>query len=83
MTPAEKPPVQGDPTLLAGGGGRVRRLRIVDAFGPRAVRRRFLDLQRKLGITRSGQIAVIGAYYEISSGAVDFLESDEDLRVDD
>ncbi|HEY9284194.1 MAG TPA: carbonic anhydrase [Pyrinomonadaceae bacterium] len=29
------------------------------------------------------QIAVIGAYYEISSGAVDFLESDEDLRVDE
>ena len=28
------------------------------------------------------QIAVIGAYYEISSGAVDFLESEEDLRVD-
>ena len=30
----------------------------------------------------SGRIAVIGAYYEISSGAVDFLESEEDLRLD-
>jgi carbonic anhydrase len=30
-----------------------------------------------------GRIAVIGAYYEISSGAVDFLETEEDLRVGD
>jgi len=29
----------------------------------------------------SGKIAVIGAFYEITSGAVDFFESDEDLRV--
>jgi carbonic anhydrase len=28
-----------------------------------------------------GRVAVIGAYYEISSGAVDFLESEEDLRL--
>jgi carbonic anhydrase len=27
------------------------------------------------------QIAVVGAYYEISSGAVDFLETEEDLRL--
>jgi len=27
------------------------------------------------------QIAVIGAYYEITSGAVDFLETDEELRI--
>jgi carbonic anhydrase len=27
------------------------------------------------------EIAVIGAYYEISSGAVDFLETEEDLRL--
>lgn len=27
------------------------------------------------------QIAVIGAYYEISSGAVDFLETEDDLRL--
>jgi len=31
----------------------------------------------------SGRITVIGAYYEISSGAVDFLETEEDLRLDD
>jgi carbonic anhydrase len=31
---------------------------------------------------RGGQVAVIGAYYEISSGAVDFLETEEDLRLD-
>jgi carbonic anhydrase len=29
-----------------------------------------------------GQVAVIGAYYEISSGAVDFLETEEDLRLE-
>ena len=29
----------------------------------------------------SKKIAVIGAFYEITSGAVDFLETDEDLRV--
>ncbi len=29
------------------------------------------------------QIAVIGAYYEISSGAVDFLETEEELHLDD
>jgi len=29
------------------------------------------------------EIAVIGAYYEISSGAVDFLESERDLSIDD
>ena len=30
---------------------------------------------------RSKKIAVIGAFYEITSGAVDFFETDEDLRV--
>ena len=30
---------------------------------------------------RSKRIAVIGAFYEITSGAVDFLETEEDLRV--
>ena len=30
---------------------------------------------------RAKKIAVIGAFYEITSGAVDFLETDEDLRV--
>ncbi len=30
---------------------------------------------------KAGKIAVIGAYYEIGSGAVDFLETDEELRL--
>ena len=30
---------------------------------------------------RSKKIAVIGAFYDITSGAVDFLETEEDLRV--
>jgi uncharacterized protein (DUF58 family) len=38
-----------------------RRDRIADALGPRAVKRRFATLQRKIGITRYGQVAVIGA----------------------
>jgi uncharacterized protein (DUF58 family) len=42
-------------------GVRARLDRIGAALGPAAVRRRFLALQRKLGITRSGQIAVVGA----------------------
>lgn len=29
----------------------------------------------------SGKIAVVGAFYEITSGAVDFFETDEELRV--
>jgi carbonic anhydrase len=29
----------------------------------------------------SNRIAVVGAYYEITSGAVDFFETDEDLRI--
>ena len=31
--------------------------------------------------TQTNQITVIGAYYEISSGAVDFLESEADLNI--
>lgn len=30
---------------------------------------------------KSGQLQVIGAYYEIASGAIDFLEREEDLRL--
>lgn len=32
---------------------------------------------------QNDQITVIGAYYEISSGAVDFLENESDLRIND
>lgn len=32
---------------------------------------------------QKNQIAVIGAYYEISSGAVDFLETEQELSIDD
>jgi uncharacterized protein (DUF58 family) len=38
-----------------------RRDRIADALGPRALKRRFSAFQRKIGITRYGQIAVVGA----------------------
>lgn len=44
-------------------GLRARLDRLGDAFGPAALRRRLLELQRKLGITRSGQIAVVGAVF--------------------
>ncbi len=33
------------------------------------------------GAINSKKIAVLGAFYEITSGAVDFLETEEDLRV--
>lgn len=42
-------------------GLRARLDRLVDALGPAAVRRRLLAYQRRLGITRSGQVAVVGA----------------------
>jgi len=42
-------------------GVRSRVDRVRDALGPKEVRRRFLRLQRKLGITRSGQIAIFGS----------------------
>ena len=29
----------------------------------------------------SNKIVVVGAFYEITSGAVDFFETDEDLRI--
>ena len=51
-----------------------------------SVRRQVHELRRNETVSDAlarGQIAVIGAYYEISSGAVDFLESEEDLRVGD
>ncbi|HEX2851484.1 MAG TPA: hypothetical protein VHN98_13060, partial [Acidimicrobiales bacterium] len=40
-----------------------RRDRIADALGPRALRRRLSAWQRKLGITRFGQIGVVGAVF--------------------
>lgn len=36
-----------------------------------------------LEAVQKNEIAVIGAYYEISSGAVDFFETDEELCLDD
>jgi carbonic anhydrase len=32
---------------------------------------------------QKNEIAVIGAYYEISSGAVDFFETEQELSIDD
>ncbi len=40
---------------------RARLDRVTDALGPRALRERARSLQRRLGITRSGQIAIVGA----------------------
>lgn len=31
---------------------------------------------------KKNELAVIGAYYEITSGVVDFFETDEELRID-
>ncbi len=40
--------------------------------------KRSASIQRAIG---SRKIAVVGAYYEITSGAVDFVETAVDLRV--
>ncbi len=48
------------------------------------VRRQVAELKRNpvmQAAIRRNQITIIGAYYEITSGAVDFLETDEELRV--
>ena len=50
------------------------------------VRRQVYELKQNpvvLEAIRNQQIAVIGAYYEISSGAVDFFETKEELAIDD
>lgn len=50
------------------------------------VRRQVYELKQNpvvLEAIQNQQIAVIGAYYEISSGAVDFFETKEDLAIDD
>jgi len=50
-----------------------------------SVRQQVFYLNQKPVVRESaggGQVSVIGAYYEISSGAVDFLETEEDLRLD-
>lgn len=48
------------------------------------VRRQVQELKKINSIQKaiaSNKIAVIGAYYEITSGAVDFFETEEDLRL--
>lgn len=48
------------------------------------VRQQVQNLKKNVTIQSaiaSNQIAVIGAYYEITSGAVDFFETEEELRV--
>lgn len=50
------------------------------------VRRQVHELKQNpvvLEAIQNQEIAVIGAYYEISSGAVDFFETEEDLSIDD
>ncbi len=50
------------------------------------VRRQVAELKRNPVVQaaiKRGQITVIGAYYEITSGAVDFLETEEELRLEE
>jgi uncharacterized protein (DUF58 family) len=60
---AARPPRSGGLTVeeqpvAAGSLGRV-----TDALAPGAIRRRFEDWQRRLGITRAGQIAFVGFFF--------------------
>ena len=48
------------------------------------VRQQVANIKKEAAIQKaikSGKISVVGAYYEITSGAVDFFETDEDLRI--
>ena len=48
------------------------------------VRQQVFDTKKQPAIqaaVASNKIAVVGAYYEITSGAVDFFETEEDLRI--
>lgn len=48
------------------------------------VRQQVTNIKKEPAIQKavaSNKIAVVGAFYEITSGAVDFFETDEDLRV--
>jgi carbonic anhydrase len=48
------------------------------------VRQQVFDIKKQPAIraaVASNKIAVVGAYYEITSGAVDFFETEEDLRI--
>ena len=48
------------------------------------VRQQVANIKKEPAIQRamaSNKIAVVGAFYEITSGAVDFFETDEELRV--
>ncbi len=48
------------------------------------VRQQVFNLKKEPAIQKaitSNKIAVVGAFYEITSGAVDFFETDEDLRI--
>jgi carbonic anhydrase len=50
------------------------------------VRRQVHELKQNpvvLEAVQNKETAVIGAYYEISSGAVDFFETEKDLSIDD
>lgn len=47
---------------MSARGLRGRLDRVRDAIAPNAVRRRLLALQRKLGITRSGQVAIVAFF---------------------
>ncbi len=50
------------------------------------VRRQVHELKQNpvvLEAVQNKEVAVIGAYYEISSGAVDFFETEKDLSIDD
>lgn len=44
--------------------------------------RRMNDNPTVKSAVEAGEIRVVGAYYELGSGAVDFFETEEDLRID-
>ncbi|HLF41530.1 MAG TPA: hypothetical protein VI854_08660, partial [Acidimicrobiia bacterium] len=66
MPPTFKRRGRGGAPRSVGSPGSVRGLlarfdRVVDALSPGSVKRSLDSLQRRMGITRSGQVAIVGA----------------------
>ena len=58
--PNRRKPSSGARADKASRSGLAFKDRLTDALSPSSIRRRFIELQRKSGITRSGQIAIVG-----------------------
>lgn len=84
----ETPSIQALLNLIVPSISKIPKLRDEKAKMREAVvanvRQQVFNIKKEPAIQKaiaSNKISVVGAYYEITSGAVDFFETDEDLRV--